>query len=204
MADITISNLNSIAVATGLLLPVSDGTTTGKVTIGNINSLAPVQSVAGRTGAVTLTNTDVGLSNVENKSSATIRSEITSSNVTGALLKQVVSAWVNFTGLIYDAQGNCTIRSQFGVQSVKRNSAGDYTLNFSPALPGADYALAGFSVAFAANNVSGTSQLCLHPSGNGTWQASLKTTSQVRVLVGNDNTGAPIDSGNISIIVIGY
>ena len=44
-----------------------------------------VTSVAGRTGDVTLTSTDVGLGNVENKSSATIRSEITSSNVTTAL-----------------------------------------------------------------------------------------------------------------------
>ena len=44
-----------------------------------------VDSVAGKTGVVTLTKTDVGLDNVENKSSATIRSEITSSNVTTAL-----------------------------------------------------------------------------------------------------------------------
>ena len=44
-----------------------------------------VDSVAGKTGVVTLTKTDVGLDNVENKSSATIRSELTSSNVTTAL-----------------------------------------------------------------------------------------------------------------------
>jgi len=44
-----------------------------------------VDSVAGKTGVVTLTNADVGLGSVENKSSSTIRSEITSSNVTTAL-----------------------------------------------------------------------------------------------------------------------
>lgn len=44
-----------------------------------------VDSVAGKTGVVSLTNADVGLGNVENKSSATIRSEITSANVTTAL-----------------------------------------------------------------------------------------------------------------------
>ena len=44
-----------------------------------------VTSVAGRTGAVTLTSSDVGLGNVENKSSATIRGELTSGNVTTAL-----------------------------------------------------------------------------------------------------------------------
>lgn len=44
-----------------------------------------VDSVAGKTGVVTLNSSDVGLGNVENKSSATIRSEITSLNVTSAL-----------------------------------------------------------------------------------------------------------------------
>lgn len=44
-----------------------------------------VDSVAGKTGVVTLTNSDVGLGNVENKSSSTIRSELTSTNVTTAL-----------------------------------------------------------------------------------------------------------------------
>ena len=44
-----------------------------------------VTSVAGRSGAVTLTSSDVGLGNVENKSSSTIRGEITSGNVTTAL-----------------------------------------------------------------------------------------------------------------------
>ena len=44
-----------------------------------------VDSVAGKTGVVTLVAGDVGLGNVENKSSATIRGEITSGNVTGAL-----------------------------------------------------------------------------------------------------------------------
>jgi hypothetical protein len=44
-----------------------------------------VTSVAGKTGEVSLVSSDVGLGSVENKSSATIRSEINSSNVTTAL-----------------------------------------------------------------------------------------------------------------------
>lgn len=44
-----------------------------------------VTSVAGKTGAVTLAKGDVGLGNVENKSSATIRGELTSSDITTAL-----------------------------------------------------------------------------------------------------------------------
>jgi len=58
----------------------SYNSTTGVITV-----TGGVTSVNTRTGAVTLTSTDVGLGSVENKSSATIRSEITSSNVTAAL-----------------------------------------------------------------------------------------------------------------------
>lgn len=50
-----------------------------------IDALQAVKSVAGKTGTVTLTKGDVGLGNVDNKSSATIRGEITSDNVTNAL-----------------------------------------------------------------------------------------------------------------------
>lgn len=53
--------------------------------VDGIVEVGAVTTVAGRTGAVVLANTDVGLGNVENKSSATIRSELTGSNVTTAL-----------------------------------------------------------------------------------------------------------------------
>lgn len=46
---------------------------------------ADVLSVSGKIGNVTLTSTDVGLSSVENKSSATIRGEMTSGDVSTAL-----------------------------------------------------------------------------------------------------------------------
>lgn len=52
---------------------------------GVISFTDAVTSVAGKTGAVTLTKSDVGLSAVENKSSSTIRSELTLGNVTSAL-----------------------------------------------------------------------------------------------------------------------
>lgn len=58
---------------------------TDKTKLDGIGAGANVTSVAGKTGVVTLDNSDVGLGNVENKSSATIRSELTSGNVTTAL-----------------------------------------------------------------------------------------------------------------------
>lgn len=70
-------------------------------TTGVISFTDAVTSVAGKTGAVTLTGADVGLGNVENKSSATIRSEITSGNVTTALgYTPANRAGDTFTGLV--------------------------------------------------------------------------------------------------------
>ena len=63
-------------------------TTTEKNKLAGIEPGAQVNtvtSVAGKTGAVTLTKSDVGLGNVENKSSATIRGEITKANITSGL-----------------------------------------------------------------------------------------------------------------------
>ena len=162
MADVTISNLSPIAVASGLLLPASDGTSTGSVTIANINSLSPVQSVAARTGAVVLTKTDVGLSLVENKSSATIRGEISSTNVTTALGytpyngatnpnsyivntdASVAKAWVNFNGwgLTSGVASAATIRSQYNVASITWTTGTNlFDINFATAMSNSNYAV---------------------------------------------------------------
>jgi len=48
-------------------------------------------------------------------------------------------AWVNFNGTT-NVGGFCTIRASFNVTSVADNGAGDYTVNFTNALPDANYA----------------------------------------------------------------
>ena len=110
-ASVTASGSLSYSTSTGIFsytTPNSDGITEGSTNLYFTNARAraavsaagslsynsstgvfsftdAVTSVAGRTGAVTLTSSDVGLGNVENKSSATIRGELTSGNVTTAL-----------------------------------------------------------------------------------------------------------------------
>jgi hypothetical protein len=78
-----------------------------------------VDSVAGKTGVVTLTSTDVGLANVENKSSATIRGEITSGNVTTALgftpyNSTNPSGYTSNTGTVTGVTGTAPIVSSGG------------------------------------------------------------------------------------------
>ena len=49
-----------------------------------------------------------------------------------------VRAWVNFDGTT-NVAGNCTIRASANVSSVADNGTGNYTVNFTSAMPDANY-----------------------------------------------------------------
>lgn len=73
MATVKISALPAAASANAnAVIPATNaaGTETEKVTVAQIVAQAPVQSVAGKTGSVTLAKADVGLGNVDNTSDA--------------------------------------------------------------------------------------------------------------------------------------
>jgi hypothetical protein len=73
MPDKKISALDAIVtIATDDVLPIVDtsASTTKKISIAQIKSEAPVQSVASKTGSVTLVKGDVGLGNVDNTADA--------------------------------------------------------------------------------------------------------------------------------------
>ena len=75
-------------------------------------------------------------------------------------------AWVNFDGTTNTA-GFCTIRGSGNVTSVADNGTGDYTVNFTTAMPDANFAAVGTTV-----GTSGTTR-----SGNVLGHYSLTTTS---------------------------
>jgi len=73
MADKKISALDAIvSVDDADVLPIvdTDVATTKKITVTQVKALAPVQSVASKTGAVSLVQGDVGLGNVDNTADA--------------------------------------------------------------------------------------------------------------------------------------
>jgi len=71
--------------------------------------------------------------------SITTAGALTASASTGAVtLTTAVRAWVNFNGT-----GTVAIRASFNVSSITDNGTGDYTVNFTNALPDADYAAIG-------------------------------------------------------------
>jgi hypothetical protein len=92
-------------------------------------------------------------------------------------------SWVNFNG-----QGttgaNQTIRASGNVTSIFKNGTGDYTLNFTTAMPDANYAITGYCVynaAPAGGNISNGSTYTM-------------TTTQARFITANSNNGSAFDS----------
>lgn len=59
-------------------------------------------------------------------------------NVSGTEVGTFCRAWVNFNGT-----GTVAIRQSFNVSSITDNGVGDYTVNFTTAMPDANYSFAG-------------------------------------------------------------
>ena len=202
MADVTINGLSTITLASTLQLPASDGSATGKITIGDVNSL--------------VTKTSLGLGDVENKSSATIRGEITTGNVTTALgytpynntnpsgfitssslptSNQLVKAWGVFNGLNNDLT-NCSIFSSYNINRVYKRGNGRYTVYFQSALPSKNYAIAGTAQKYDSNDDGN-----IYVQAGGT-TVNVNTTTEF-YLNTVTNYASPNSSGIISFMVVG-
>jgi hypothetical protein len=70
-------------------------------------------------------------------------------------------AWVNFNGVT-----TATIRASGNVSSVTRNGAGDYTVNFTTAMPDANYS--AVATTGLTTTGAGSTQYSAQPSGTGT------------------------------------
>ena len=95
-------------------------------------------------------------------------------------------AWVNFNGT-----GTVAIRASGNVTSITDNGTGDYTVNFTAAMPDANYNVTGTA---PRNNANDT--LILGPKGN----ASTYSTSAIRISALSDG-GAMEDSPVVSVSI---
>ena len=86
-----------------------------------------------------------------------------------------LKAWVNFNGT-----GAVSIRAAYNVNYIMDNGTGDYTVNFTTAMPDANYAV----VSSAARNNATDVMICA-PKGN----AGTYSTSAVRLQTLSDGGG---------------
>lgn len=102
-------------------------------------------------------------------------------------------AWVNFNGT-----GTVAIRGSGNITSITDNGLGDYTVNFTTAMPDTNYAIAGMT----QNN--GTSPpsayVSIGPGSAGTTTNYLLTNS-ARISTAVHGVGAAADSGYVTVAV---
>jgi hypothetical protein len=101
-------------------------------------------------------------------------------------------AWVNFNGT-----GTVAIRSSFNVSSITDNGTGDYTVNFTNAMPDTNY---------VANTTSRRSNSSNDPQGictvyGGTTYSTAVSTSFVRVTTGYTSNGVVIDYDYVGVAI---
>jgi hypothetical protein len=96
----------------------------------------------------------------------------------------VAKAWVNFNGVT-----TATIRGSFNTSSITRNSAGNYTMNFTTAMPNANYA------SIILGGAEGQTQT---PAALNT---GAYTTSAFSFAIGRTGVG-PVDTEFVSVAIL--
>lgn len=107
----------------------------------------------------------------------------TTTMVTG---NQAVKAWVNFNG-----SGTVAIRASYNVTSITDINTGRFQLNFTTAMPDANFAIAGATRTSSANF-----------NGYVSWEGTASVADTTFVKIATTNTGgAYIDGDYVSVIV---
>lgn len=115
------------------------------------------------------------------------------STASGSAPSYSTRAWVSFNGT-----GTIAINASGNVTSLTDNAVGDYTVNFTTALPDANYALCG------AVNSNGASQgiaLMIKSTAVGS-APTTKTTSACRIFTAYGNAAGGVDSYDVSALFI--
>lgn len=100
-------------------------------------------------------------------------------------------AWVNFNGT-----GTVAIRDSGNVSSITDNGTGNYTVNFTTAMPDANYAVSLQNTGFSLANIGGNIVI----AGTATGGANLKSTTQLQLQTFANTTGI-YDYAEINCII---
>jgi hypothetical protein len=124
----------------------------------------------GTTDTQTLTNKTLITPNINSAPFAT---------VSGTAPLYGCRAWANWDGT---AASPITPRASGNISSITKNSSGNYTLNFTTALPDANYA-----GVFGCNDQGNIAVLCAGPSGGTKTTSAFQVRSQVGTATITDN-----------------
>ena len=165
----------------GQLVLQTNGTTTAvTISTGQVVTLAqPLPVASGGSGVTTSTGTGANVLGTSPTMATPTFDSAQLATVVGTAPLYMCRAWVNFNGT-----GTVAIRGSANVSSITDNGTGDYTVNFTTALPDANYCWS------MGGDGSGAR---LNTWGYAKTNVTAPTTSALRVLF-NDDTSAAIDA----------
>ena len=120
------------------------------------------------------------------------------STASGSAPSYSARAWVSWDG---GATAVSTIFGSGNVSSVTDNGTGQSTINFTTALPNANYAVVGMATGYS--NLCNENMVIQSADGSGDQNPTTKTTSAVRVAYGHANTAGLAHIGYLTLVVIG-
>lgn len=106
----------------------------------------------------------------------------------------IAKAWVYFDGL---TGSTATVIGSFNVSSVTRNSTGNYTVNFTTAMPNSNYA---WSSSCLSNDTSGTNGNFMLAGARGS-PPTQKSTTAIRLTSGSTASNFFWDNNALSLII---
>jgi len=131
--------------------------------------LNAIPGTAGSVGTTFLANASV--TNDKLSLTANASNIMTALNASGSAPIYAARAWVNFNGT-----GTVAIRASGNVTSITDNGTGDYTVNFTTALPDANYTMAG-----SLEGTSDPGSVFPYAAGGTGTAPTLVTTTQYRM-----------------------
>ncbi len=119
-------------------------------------------------------------------------------NASGSAPVYACRAWVSWDG---GATAVSTIFGSGNVSSVTDNGTGQSTINFTTALPNANYAVVGMATGYS--NLCNENMVIQSANGSGDQNPTTKTTSAVRVAYGHANTAGLAHIGYLTLAIFG-
>jgi len=168
----------------------------GDYVVGTGITVGTTVSSGGGTNQVTLSQT-AGISLATNPLTFYTNNKIVTPGVIGG---QLCRAWVNFNGT-----STVAIRASYNVSSITDNGTGDYTVNFTTAMPDTNYVVIGSGGPNVAAGNNATSGTILTPNAitSSPFTVPSPSTSSVRIITittpSNFSTG--VDTAFINVAI---
>ena len=191
--DQSIAGVKTFAdgIALGVDLLISDGGTGASTAAAAFDNLKQSASDT-YTGVVELATAAEAVAGTDTTRPITPSTLRAGLNSTGTAPIYAARAWVNFNGT-----GTVAIRASGNVSSITDNGNGDYTVNFTSAMPDANY-----SVALSCAMYTPSSQIAMAAIyGNLNTGAIAKTTAGIRIRTGQPSTTSFDDNAEVNVAV---